>query len=424
MPEKGLCATTEDHTAMKERATMSGNVSAITQEKRELVSEQHAYLDRGLDEIPEVNGVNRNLFNFTEASETGAIFLDRHLRIKRFTPPVEVLFDIGRTDVGRPLASIPHRLSTDVLPVDAARVLREHVLVERELQHTTSRKRFLTHLLPYYTLDDAVAGVVITFVEITDRKQTDERLAVLIAKLEEQVNTRAAQIKQLTSELILSEQTERQRIAQILHDELQQLLYAFKVKVDLQKKDLSRKQAARLSQATTLIDHALKIMRTLTVDLSPLGLNGEDVKLTLERLASRMEDMHDLKVEIESPDPILLKDDLRILVYQLVRELLFNVVKHAGIDRARVKITSKNDHLVVLVEDQGAGFDLQTEQISQTKTKGGFGLRKAQQRLEILGGTLEYDTSPGKGTRITFVVPIEHEHSDTGSTLGQVHEIL
>jgi signal transduction histidine kinase len=124
-----------------------------------------------------------------------------------------------------------------------------------------------------------------------------------------------------------------------------------------------------------------------------------------------MEDMHSLKVEIETLGPVLLPADLRTLVYQLVRELLFNVVKHAGVNRAHVKLVREENQLVLLVEDQGAGFDIAAAQEARLAKQGGFGLRSVRERLDLFGGHLDIESAPGQGTRVTLAVPLENDAS-------------
>ncbi|HMB94369.1 MAG TPA: PAS domain-containing protein, partial [Rhodothermales bacterium] len=419
-----LHTTTEEHEAASEEMTAANEeMQSINEElrstteeletsKEELqsVNEELLALNQELkSKIEEINRVNSDLQNLMNATEIGTIFLDRHLRIKRYTPQVEDLFDIHGGDMGRPLAHIAHRLGSDALPDDAARVLRELTMIEREVQHTPNQQWFLVRLLPYHSVEGIIEGVVISFIDITEKKKYDEQLEGLIETLEELLATRVEQIKQLSSELVLSEQAERQRIAQILHDDMQQVLFALQIKMGSLSQNLSKEKTTRLTQATALIDRALDMTRTLTVELSPPVLKGEDITVTIDYLAIQMEDMHGLKVEVEIPGPVYLPADVRTLVYQLVRELLFNVVKHAGVDRARVRLVREKDRLVLLVEDEGTGFDMAAEQELRSAKQGGFGLRSVWERLHLFGGHLDMESAPGQGTRVTFSVSLENK---------------
>ena len=401
-------ATASDERSEKGQLRSAAEELETSKEELQSVADELRALNDRLEvRIVETEAANRDLQHLMTATGIGTIYLDRRLCIKRYTRQVEDLCGIVETDVGRPLRHLTLRLGSDAVPGDAARVLREHTTIEREVQHTETRQWFLARFRPYHGVDGRIEGVVITFVDITEKKRYDEQLEALIEMLEELVFARAEQIKRLTSELILSEQSERERIAQVLHDDLQQLLLAFQMRMKALSRSLSEEQAARLAEAGTLIVHALDVSRTLTVELSPPVLKGEDVTVTLDWLALRMEHMHNLKVEVASSGPVRLPADVHLLVYHLLRELLFNVVKHAGTDRARVSVAREADRLVVLVEDEGAGFNPAAEQERRPATQGGFGLRSVRQRLSLLGGRLETDAAPDRGTRMTLFMPLD-----------------
>lgn len=117
-----------------------------------------------------------------------------------------------------------------------------------------------------------------------------------------------------------------------------------------------------------------------------------------------MAELHDLKVDLESQRPFIIADqDMLVLLFHLVRELLFNVVKHAETDRAKVEIFEDDGGLVIRVIDQGIGFDL--SETSDEAKSGEFGLFSVKERLDLFGGRLDIDTAPGEGTTATIRVP-------------------
>src|SRR5262249_7449094 len=115
----------------------------------------------------------------------GTIFLDRSLRIKRYTPRAQQLFNIVGADVGRPLQHFTNTLDYDSLPADAQEVLRTLQTTEREV-HSSDGSWYLVRLLPYRTLDDKIDGVVLTFIDITSRRRIEEQLREQAARLREQ----------------------------------------------------------------------------------------------------------------------------------------------------------------------------------------------------------------------------------------------
>jgi PAS domain S-box-containing protein len=229
--------------------------------------------------------------------------------------------------------------------------------------------------------------------DITARRQAEQAL-----------RKRSEQLARLTSELTMAEQRERQRLAQVLHDGLQQLLVAarFRLNVlEMSADDVVKKEAGELSE---LIADSIETSRSLTAELSPPVLKSGLVP-ALEWLARWMRDRHGLVIELDaSVQTEPLAENVKVLLFQAARELLFNVVKHAGVKAARM-IVSRDDHrVVVTVEDKGRGFD-PARQPGDTGQTGGLGLFAIAERLELLGGLLRIDSAPGQGSRLTLTVP-------------------
>lgn len=171
---------------------------------------------------------------------------------------------------------------------------------------------------------------------------------------------------------------------------------------------------------TILLDRDLRIERYTSPVEVLFDIAEDDLGRPLEvlaRLGTQMADMHGLNVALVAPAPIRLPIELRSLVYQMVRELLFNVVKHAEIDRARVLVGREEDRLVLVVSDEGSGFDVGQEQAPSLN--GGYGLPSVRHRLDILGGRLELDAAPGSGTKARLVVPLPaYAEGVTGAAPG------
>ena len=119
--------------------------------------------------VEQVGHTNSDLQNLMGATAIATVFLDRALRITRFTPPAVALFSFIPSDVGRPLADLSHRLDYPELLADAHRVLEQLAPVERRVTGSAG-SFFLARLLPYRTMDDRIAGLVLTFVDITERE--------------------------------------------------------------------------------------------------------------------------------------------------------------------------------------------------------------------------------------------------------------
>jgi PAS domain S-box-containing protein len=216
-----------------------------------------------------------------------------------------------------------------------------------------------------------------------------------------------AQLRQLASRLTMAEQEERRRISQILHDDLQQLLYGIQVKLALMRTNGEEAQWTQLAkhqeQAEAWIAAAIMTTRRLTVDLSPPMLQGEGLVNTLNWLVTQMADLHSLAVSVEADHVFQIEnEDMRVLLFQIIRELLFNVAKHAETNRAVVILGEADGQLIIRVNDDGRGFD---PTLAYNQTKNSFGLFSIRERLGLFGGRLEIVSNRDEGTRITIYVP-------------------
>jgi|GEM_PF-741826 len=247
----------------------------------------------------------------------------------------------------------------------------------------------------------------VIFLDITDRKRAEEALHDLNETLEERVIDRTARLRGLALELTRAEERERRRLAQVLHDHLQQLLAAARISVNMVRNRLEDdRQAETLGQVDTLLEESIAESRSLTAELSPPVLYDAGLPPALDWLARWMGEKYHLHVEVQAEElDGEVPEEIRLVLFQGARELLFNVVKHAEVDQARVELRRlPEDQIELVVSDQGVGVD--PTQIGKQQTKGGFGLFNIRERLESLGGQMQIDSTPGQGTRVTLRVPL------------------
>lgn len=260
--------------------------------------------------------------------------------------------------------------------------------------------------------------VVASVVDITERKKSEEALQQFNATLERQVAVRtaeaehrAAQLRALAGELTQVEQRERRHLAQVLHDHVQQLLVASKIHLETAITDPTQPELKRvLHKVEELLIQSIADVRSLAVELSPPVLRDAGLVAALHWLARQMAKRHHLEVEVIAQNHAAdrMEEDLRALVFESIRELLFNVTKHAGVDEARVTVAQVGpEQISISVEDSGVGFDpaLLVERGAGADAEH-FGLFSIRERLSILGGKFEVHSSPGQGTRTTIVAPI------------------
>jgi two-component system, chemotaxis family, CheB/CheR fusion protein len=349
-------------------------------------------------------------------SNNATLFLDRQLNIRRFTPKAKELLDILPTDQGRPLIHLTRRLGIAGLVDDAYEVLTSLTHIEREIR-SKQEQWYLARLLPYRSVDDEIDGVVITFFEITRLKETEakllesqEQIDGLTLKLNIVLTDHVERVRRLAAEVLITEQKVQHSVSQLLHDELQQILFSIQMQTDLIHQmlptgdQLLHERLQELREAAAL---AFDVTRQVAGDLKPLvSWNGNFIE-SLNWLAATMKKRHGLTVEVKgtlqpgSPAP-----EVGVLLFQTVRELLFNVVKHAGVNEALVEVTEEASQLrlIVDVSDGGRGFDVAATMTSLPVDRGGLGLLSIRNRLELLGGRFHIESQPDQGTRATIVV--------------------
>lgn len=167
------CSTAEELETSKEE------LQSINEELQTVNSELKLKLET-------VSRANSDLQNLMAAMDFGTLFLDPGLRIKRFTPRLADLFSITPGDVGRPITDFTHQLDYDALVADARAVLDNLAPIEREIR---SRKGgwYLVRIRPYRTVDDKIDGVVATFVDVSERRETEDALRISEEKLRQEV---------------------------------------------------------------------------------------------------------------------------------------------------------------------------------------------------------------------------------------------
>jgi PAS domain S-box-containing protein len=234
--------------------------------------------------------------------------------------------------------------------------------------------------------------------DITERKLDEERL-----------RNYQESLRQLAHQLNATEERERKRFAADLHDHIGQSLVLAKLELGRLGElanGFDEKARAIIERLEDTIDQALHETRSLTQDLSPQVLYAFGLDAALDWLAENMQERYDLVCHRESQNfPALLNDDFAVVAFQVVRELLINVVKHAGVKEASVRVTRKENAVVIEVKDRGKGFVPDNLELPRSHG-GGFGLFSIRERLFLLGGSLEIHSKPGGGTFARVVIPV------------------
>jgi signal transduction histidine kinase len=244
--------------------------------------------------------------------------------------------------------------------------------------------------------------VNIVFIEedITDRKQAEREILRYHERL-----------KALASQLTVTEEKERRRIAVDLHDHVGQSLALARMQIDSAKKSAADDRlAARLDEISENLRKAIHDTRHLIFDLSPPAMHQIGLGAAVsEWLEEQIEKRYGIKTEffdnIEQRYRKTLDDNVRAILFRNVRELLINVVKHAQANQVSVSMEITDGALKTVIQDNGIGFD-QSSEIQNVKSEEGFGLFSIKERMADLGGALKIESQPGKGCKAVLTVPL------------------
>lgn len=234
--------------------------------------------------------------------------------------------------------------------------------------------------------------------EIQERKNSERRLMVNQEKL-----------RALSSQLTLTEERERRRIAMDLHDRISQSLALTQIKLSLLSQGSpAGPQPTALKEIEAEIESIIQDTRTLTFEISPSILYELGVEAAIEWIAESMLPAYGLRVTVRSQgQEEQLATSLRVLIFRSVRELLLNIVKHAAAKQVEIQLSHEPSGLRVMVRDDGVGFNPSNAGLENPNTEG-FGLFSIRERLSAVGGAFTIESSPGRGTRATLAIPINH----------------
>lgn len=328
----------------------------------------------------------------------------------------------------------------DDVPVFEAALNRLNEVGEAEVEYRQLSKdgeyRWLSNRMSL-TRDEAGAPLYRNgnIRDITERKNTEQDLRRAKENLELRVeertkelsesvhalNRRTEQLQSLAADLTMAEQRERRRLAQVLHDGLQQILVAARLRLSKLARGGDADARHRAGEVIDLLQESIEISRSLTAELSPPILYEAGLVAALEWLARWMQEKQHLAVELHGKlQTEKLPENLSILLFHATRELLFNIVKHSKAKRATVKLKQHGDGTIVIkVSDNGVGFD--PDRLHRVGEKTGLGLFSIRERIGIIGGKFEIDSAPGRGSVFTLSVPFDA--SKAGAAAGEAeHE--
>jgi PAS domain S-box-containing protein len=264
-------------------------------------------------------------------------------------------------------------------------------------------------------------------VDVTDRKEAEEKLRRAHDELETRVRQRTAELaetvealqremaerkqaqesrRELLGRMVTAQEEDRRRIARELHDSLGQYLAAMSIglKTAREKDGPGRDRLEPLAELTKEIGREV---HRIALELRPTALDDLSLRATLQLYVETWSERSHITAEYVSRglDAERFTWQVSTTVYRAVQESLTNVLRHAGATRVSVIVERRPDHLYLIVEDDGKGFD--PDRVPDTvRETGGLGLLGMRERVALVGGTLQVESSPGGGTTVYLRVPV------------------
>jgi PAS domain S-box-containing protein len=265
-----------------------------------------------------------------------------------------------------------------------------------------------TWIVPLKDPDGKISAVLGVSRDITERKNAEETLQRFNEKLEEQVSKRTvelreshSQLRKLANQVIKLQEDERKRISRELHDEAGQDLILLKYNLNALLVEIPDEQDAvrkKLLDSVGIIDQTMGLIRNLSHSLRPPVMDVGGLNLSLRELCWDFTQRTGLKINYIGEDIPNLPDEIGISLYRIAQEALVNIVKHSRASRADIHLDCRDKDIALSIRDNGKGMD-------HPKTLDGIGLMGIEERINLLGGTLDMESMPGKGLRLLARVP-------------------
>jgi signal transduction histidine kinase len=238
--------------------------------------------------------------------------------------------------------------------------------------------------------------------EIKERKQVEKELLESGGKL-----------KALASEITFAEENERRRIAIDMHEHVIQDLGVSNMKLVMLAKKLSNHECLPLvDEAHNLVEQSIKDTRSLVFDLSSPILYDLGLEAAIKWLAEETAKKSSFSCNVHDDGKHKpLQKEMQVILYRAVHELLTNIIKHSKANEVNIFIDRGKEYITISVQDDGIGFDIPQNKSDYVDTLH-FGLYGISERLDLMHGTLEINSLPGEGTKITLTAPLESEKGD------------
>jgi two-component system CheB/CheR fusion protein len=403
----------ELRSTMEELETSKEELQSINEELQTVNQENRHKVD-------ELDQLSSDLQNLLSATDIATLFIDRGLRILRFTPKIGELFNVRVTDRGRPVSDITHRLSYGELIADAHSVLTHLVPVEREVEDDLGRC-YLTRVLPYRSTDDRIEGIVITFVDITRRMQAEKDLR----ESEDRLRERERELSTANIALSKANADLTQFAFAVSHDlrEPLRVMSTFSERL-LRASEDENHHSEMTSAAATIIEACTRMNKLVKDLLDYTGLNGAessafqivDLNMAMSRTLQNLQALiAQGGAEIGCSHLPAVRGRESMFV-QLFQNLIENAIKYRSARPLQIRVSVEAEGSIwhFTVADNGIGIDaayreqifgvfkrLHGHQIPGT----GVGLAICKRVVERCGGRMWVESQVDLGSTFHFTIP-------------------
>lgn len=347
------------------------------------LEESEEMLKRIIDNVPHAIFLKDHKRRFVVANKMVALYHDKD---------VKDILGKSDEDLFTPEEYEPFiKVENEILKYKQPVIIPEETFVDH-----TGKTRFINSIkMPFYISSLDEWGILGVNLDITEVKKLQE----------EQTNLMLDHQNTLMQAVVDTQERERKLIAHNLHDGLGQILTAAKMNVNAHRalKDEKKSDFKVLEKAENLLEEAIYEVRNITGDLMPAILKDFGLKTALEKLCSNMSSGNKTRFYFSAHNVMNnIPESVSFNIYRICQEILNNIIKHSEADEATVQLFVRDNELILQAEDDGKGFDLR-----KMKTKSdGLGLKSIENRVNLIHGTLDLDTSPNMGCSYTIITTI------------------
>jgi signal transduction histidine kinase/Tfp pilus assembly protein PilF len=300
---------------------------------------------------------------------------------------------ILNTERTKQLAEMQTKYETTKKEEEISRLSQESKITALQLEQSELRSGQRRNLV--IVLSVLVLFVIVISVLLVNRNRlkSKEKLSAELL-MQEQLRNKA---------IIITQENERKRIAEELHDGIGQMMSAVKLNVAALESNL-REKNEQYQSTIDLIDESCKELRTISHNMMPGILIKAGLVPAVKELVSKINTSGTINISVEADDArVRLGETIEVNFFRIIQELITNIIKYANASEAQVTISMENDLFTIMIEDNGNGFDKEV-----LKTSAGNGWNNILSRLQLLNGKIEIDSQPGKGTVVFIEAPLKN----------------